>query len=110
MILSGAIEPADTVPVDGHRMRTTSDTSFFHDQVRAIAAARILMSMRNGQPDATAAACRHGRDRGKVYRTVSHAATPRKHHVRFRCTVVTDDPKVEIHFEVIRKRRNRGLP
>lgn len=91
-------------------MRTTNDTLSFHDQGRAIAAARILMRMRNGQPETTATACRRGRDRGKVYRIVSHVATPREQHVRFRCTVVTDDPKVEIHVEVIRRRSNRGLP
>ena len=103
-------EPADTVPVDQHRTRTTNDTFSFHDRVRAIAAARILMKMRNGQPDTTASAYRHERDRGKVSRTVSHVAKSRKQHVSFRCTVVTDDPKVEIHLEVIRRRRSTGGP
>lgn len=106
----GVSEPADTVAVDRNQMRATHNTFPFHDQAGAIAAARILMRMRNGQPDMTANACRHERDHGKVSKVVGRIATPRNQHFRFRCTVVTDDPKVEVRIEVTRKRKRSGVP
>lgn len=98
-------EPADTVAVDRNRMRATHNSFPFHDQAGAIAAARILMRMRNGQPDMTAKVCRYERDYGKVAQVVGHLATPRKQHFRFRCTVVVDDAKVEFRIEVTRKKK-----
>lgn len=105
-----AKNPANAIAADKHEIYATHNSFLRHDRAEAVAAAKILMSMRYGPPNTAARICRRGQARDKLSTIVGASTTDGIKHIHVRWSVAKNGRNAKIHVEVTIKKKTAGRP